>query len=322
MKRKIIIFTGDPNSINSEIIHKTWNKLDKKLKKRIYFISNYNLIKSQFKKLKYNTKINKVENIFDQESNLNIKILDVNLKFQNPFSVKKNIASKFIKNSLEVCHNLALKNYTQGFINCPIDKNLLNSRKKIGVTEYLASKCKIKNNKEAMLIYNQKFSVCPLTTHLDIKEISKKITPALIINKIKTLNQWYKKKLNKKPKIAVLGLNPHNAELRKNSEEKRIIIPAIKKLKKSGINIKGPFVSDTFFIDSFKKFDLLIGMYHDQVLTPFKSIYKFDAINITIGLKYIRTSPDHGTAKSMIGKNKANPNSLIKCIDFINKSSE
>ena len=322
MKRKIIIFTGDPNSINSEIIHKTWNKLDKKLKKRIYFISNYNLIKSQFKKLKYNTKINKVENIFDQESNLNIKILDVNLKFQNPFSVKKNIASKFIKNSLEVCHNLALKNYTQGFINCPIDKNLLNSRKKIGVTEYLASKCKIKNNKEAMLIYNQKFSVCPLTTHLDIKEISKKITPALIVNKIKTLNQWYKKKLKKKPKIAVLGLNPHNAELRKNSEEKRIIIPTIKKLEKSGINIKGPFVADTFFMDSFKKFDLLIGMYHDQVLTPFKSIYKFDAINITIGLKYIRTSPDHGTAKSMIGKNKANPNSLIKCIDFINKSSE
>ena len=322
MKRKIIIFTGDPNSINSEIIHKTWNKLDKKLKKRIYFISNYNLIKSQFKKLKFNTKINKVENICDQEGSFNIKIIDVNLKFQNPFSVKKNIASKFIKDSLKVCHNLALKNYTQGFINCPIDKNLLNSRKKIGVTEYLASKCKIRNNKEAMLIYNQKFSVSPLTTHLDIKEISKKITPALIINKIKTLNQWYKKKLNKKPKIAVLGLNPHNAELRKNSEEKRIIIPAIKKLKKSGINIKGPFVSDTFFIDSFKKFDLLIGMYHDQVLTPFKSIYKFDAINITIGLKYIRTSPDHGTAKTIIGKNKANPDSLIKCIDFINKSSE
>ena len=322
MKRKIIIFTGDPNSINSEIIHKTWNKLDKKLKKRIYFISNYNLIKSQFKKLKYNTKINKVKNIFDQEGSLNIKIIDVNLKFQNPFSVKKSIASKFIKNSLEVCHNLALKNYTRGFINCPIDKNLLNSRKKIGVTEFLASKCKIKNNKEAMLIYNKKFSVCPLTTHLDIKEISKKITPALIINKIKTLNQWYKKKLNKKPKIAVLGLNPHNAELRKNSEEKRIIIPTIKKLQKSGINIKGPFVADTFFMDSFKKFDLIIGMYHDQVLTPFKSIYKFDAINITIGLKYIRTSPDHGTAKSMIGKNKANPNSLIKCIDFINKSSE
>ena len=322
MKRKIIIFTGDPNSINSEIIHKTWNKLDKKLKKRIYFISNYNLIKSQFKKLKYNTKINKVKNIFDQEGSLNIKIIDINLKFQNPFSVKKSIASKFIKNSLEVCHNLALKNYTQGFINCPIDKNLLNSRKKIGVTEYLASKCKIKNNKEAMLIYNKKFSVSPLTTHLDIKEISKKITPALIINKIKTLNQWYKKKLKKKPKIAVLGLNPHNAELRKNSEEKRIIIPTIKKLEKSGINIKGPFVADTFFMDSFKKFDLLIGMYHDQVLTPFKSIYKFDAINITTGLKYIRTSPDHGTAKSMIGKNKANPNSLIKCIDFINKSSE
>ncbi len=320
MKRKIIIFTGDPNSINSEIIYKTWNKLNKKLRKKIYFVSSYNLIKNQFKKLKYKIKVKKVENIFDQEGSFNIKIIDINLKFKNPFAVKKNNASKFIKNSLEVCHNLALKNYTQGFINCPIDKNLLNLRKKIGVTEYLASKCKVKNNREAMLIYNKKFSVSPLTTHLDVKEIAKKITPSLIINKIKTLNQWYKKKLKKNPKIAVLGLNPHNAELRKNSEEKKIIIPAITKLKKGGINIKGPFVADTFFIDNFKKFDLLIGMYHDQVLTPFKSIYKFDAINITIGLKYIRTSPDHGTAKGMIGKNKANPNSLIKCIDFINKS--
>ena len=174
MKRKIIIFTGDPNSINSEIIYKTWNKLGKKLKKKIYFISNYNLIKSQFKKLKYNTKINKVENIFDQEGSLNIKIIDVNLKFQNPFSVKKNIASKFIKNSLEVCHNLALKNYTQGFINCPIDKNLLNSRKKIGVTEYLASKCKIKNNKEAMLIYNQKIFSMPSNNPFGYKRNFKK----------------------------------------------------------------------------------------------------------------------------------------------------
>ena len=128
-----------------------------------------------------------------------------------------------------------------------------------------------------------------------------------------------KKRLKRKPKIGILGLNPHNAELRKNSEEKKIIIPAILKLKKLGFLIKGPLVSDTVFINDYKNFDVLVGMFHDQVLTPFKAIFKFNAINITIGLNYLRVSPDHGVAKNIIYKNKANPNSLIKCIKFVNK---
>ena len=104
-----------------------------------------------------------------------------------------------------------------------------------------------------------------------------------------------------------------------NSEEKKIIIPSIKILKKRGINLIGPLVSDTLFIEDFKKFDVIVGMYHDQVLTPFKTIFKFDAINITLGLKYLRVSPDHGVAKNLILKNKASPKSLIECINFINK---
>ena len=94
----------------------------------------------------------------------------------------------------------------------------------------------------------------------------------------------------------MLGLNPHNAELRKYSEEKKIIIPSIFKLKK-GIKINGPLVSDTIFINEYKKYDIIIGMFHDQVLAPFKTLFKFDAINITLGLKYLRVSPDHGIAK-------------------------
>ena len=124
----------------------------------------------------------------------------------------------------------------------------------------------------------------------------------------------------RKPKIGILGLNPHNAEMRKNSEEKKIIIPAISKLRKLGFLIKGPLVADTVFIKDFKNYDILIGMYHDQVLTPFKTIFTFDAINITLGLKYLRVSPDHGVAKNLILKNKANPLSLIKCIEFVNKA--
>ena len=107
--------------------------------------------------------------------------------------------------------------------------------------------------------------------------------------------------------------------MKKNSEEKKLIVPSVLKLKKKGIQLKGPLVSDTLFINDFKSYDVIVGMYHDQVLTPFKTIFKFDAINITLGLNYLRVSPDHGVAKDLILKNKANPKSLIECIKFINK---
>ena len=95
-------------------------------------------------------------------------------------------------------------------------------------------------------------------------------------------------------------------------------MPAIKRLKTRGIKISGPFVADTLFINNYKKFDVIIGMYHDQVLAPFKTLFQYDAFNLTLGLNYIRVSPDHGTAKDLIGKNKANSLSLIQCIKFLN----
>ena len=111
-------------------------------------------------------------------------------------------------------------------------------------------------------------------------------------------------------------MNPHNSEYKKNSEEIKIIIPAIKKLKKFKINLNGPYSSDTIFINDYKKFDVIVGMYHDQVLSPFKALFKYDAINMTLGLNYIRVSPDHGTASDLIKKNKASAESLQKCFDF------
>ena len=203
-----------------------------------------------------------------------------------------------------------------GIINCAINKNLL-GKKGIGVTEYLSKKCNIKNNSEVMLIKNSQLAVCPLTTHLNLSQISKQIKKDLIVKKVITINNWYKSKLRKKPEIAILGLNPHNAEYRKNSEEIKIIIPAIKILKKRRINVTGPLVADTIFINDYQKYDVVVGMYHDQVLAPFKGLYKYDAINITLGLKYLRLSPDHGTAFNLIKKNKASPLSLIRCLEFI-----
>ena len=212
-------------------------------------------------------------------------------------------ASNYVRESLDLGHALASKNKDVGLINCPISKELL-KKDKIGVTEFLSSKSKIKVGSEAMLISNNKLAVCPITTHIDIKDVSRKIKKKIIINKIITINKWFQTKYKKKIKVGVLGLNPHNAELRKNSEEIKNIIPAINSLKKKGVSVDGPLVADTVFIKDYKKYHVLVGMFHDQVLTPFKTLFKFDAVNITLGLKYIRVSPDHGIAKNLIFKKK------------------
>ena len=301
MKNKILLVSGEPNSINSEIIYKSLKKMSNKIQKRIYLISNYELMNKQFKLLKYKKKLVKVKNPYEISNKNELKVIDIGLKFKNPFKVSSKESSKFVINSLNCAHKYSLNKNVVALINCPINKQLLN-KKEYGVTEYLAAKCNINDNSEVMLIKNKKLAVCPITTHQDIKNISKKISSDLIIKKIKVINKWYIKKMKKKPKIAVLGLNPHNSEFKKNSEEIKKIIPAINQLKKLNINLDGPYSADTIFINDYKKFDVIIGMYHDQVLAPFKALFKFDAINITLGLKYLRMSPDHGTALNLIKK--------------------
>ena len=172
-----------------------------------------------------------------------------------------------------------------------------------------------------MLIYNKKLSVCPITTHLPLNLVSKKINKKLIFEKVFLINDFYKNYLNIKPKIAILGLNPHCESINKFNEDEKIIKPSIKYLVRSGINVSGPYPADTIFLkNNRKKFNIIVGMYHDQVLTPIKTIYEYDAINITLGLPFIRISPDHGPNEKMIGKNSSNPLSLIKAITFLDKN--
>ena len=201
------------------------------LKKKNFFYIKFQFTKKQFDKLKYKINLVKVKDLNNEINNFNkLRIININLDFKNPFKVSLDSASKFIKSSLNLAHNLAVKGKFLSIINCPINKKLL-TKDKIGVTEYLASKCKLKDHSEVMLIKGEKFSVCPITTHLDLHEISKQIRSKLIIKKINTINKEFKDIL-KKPNIGVLGLNPHNAEFRKNSEEVQIIKPSIKNLKK------------------------------------------------------------------------------------------
>ena len=269
----------------------------------------------QLEKLEYNFQINCISDYKDAKKN---KINLINIKFNHKkiFDKISTKSNEYIKNcfkkSLEIINGKKDKFI---LINGPVTKKTFLKKKYSGITEYLSEKTNSKN--EVMLIYNHKLSVSPITTHIPIKKVVRNINRYKIQNNVITLNNFYKKILKKNIKIAVLGLNPHCETIDRISEEKIIISPAIKYLKNSGINIYGPFSTDTFFIEkNIKKYDLVIGMYHDQVLTPIKTIFKFNAINITIGLPFIRISPDHGPNSSMLGKNLSDPSSFIYAMKF------
>ncbi|MFM8422613.1 MAG: 4-hydroxythreonine-4-phosphate dehydrogenase PdxA, partial [Candidatus Fonsibacter sp.] len=238
--------------------------------------------------------------------NLNDKKFNfINIKHnqKKPFDLRPIRSDIFIKKSFETALTLIKKKLANGIINLPINKSKFTKNRYKGITEYIADKTNNKN-KENMLLYNENFSVLPLTTHIPLKNVHKEISFKKIKKACKNINFFYSKILRrKKIKIGILGLNPHNGENGYiGTEEKKIIIPAIKKLKKK-YSIIGPLSPDTSFLQRNKfKIDILIGHYHDQVLTAFKTKFDLDAINITIGLPFIRISPDHGIGTDIIGK--------------------
>ena len=315
--KPIIVVAGEPNSIFSEIFFKSLKI--KKFKSPIVLIASYKLIKLQMKKLNINKKIRLIKFIDLKDISLNnkkINLIDVNFNQKKAFDEISNKSNDYIKKSFDIAIQILNEKITNKFINGPISKKFFLKNKYLGITEYLASKTKTKNF--AMLIYNKKLSVCPLTTHLPINKVSKKINKNTIKEKIKLIDIFFKKYLKKKAKIAVTGLNPHCESIDVFNEDEKIIKPTIKTLNKSNYKISGPFPADTIFLkNNRKKYNVIMGMYHDQVLTPIKTLYEYDAINITLGLPFLRISPDHGPNEKMMGKNKSNPLSLVSALTFL-----
>ena len=318
--KPLLIVAGEPFSIFSEIFLKSIK--NKIYKKPIILIISKNLFIQQMKQLNFKVKINIINKENFNLNDLNkkkINIINVDFKFKKIFYKISNKSNKYIEECFEIALKLLKKNTFAGLINGPISKKHFLKGKFLGITEYLAHKTN-NDNKVAMLIYNKKLSVSPTTTHLPLKLVNKNLSKNKIINQIKIIRNFYKNKLNKEPRFGITGLNPHCESNYKSSEEKKIIIPAIKNLIKKKYKIKGPFAADTIFMrENLKNYDVIIGMYHDQVLAPVKTIFGFNAINITLGLPFIRVSPDHGPNTKMLGKNISNSKSLVEAINFFNK---
>ena len=313
MKNKpILILAGDPKSIFFEIFFKFLKK-EKKLKSPLILVASNIILKNEMRKFKFSKKIRFINSQNLEKNKLNnnkINLIDI------PYNLghKKN----YLKECFDISCKILKTGFTNKFINGPITKTDFLNKKFLGITEYIAKRFKIK--KVAMLIYNKELSVCPITTHLPLKLVHKRLSKKLIEEKVKLINTFYKKNFNFKPKIAITGMNPHCESILKVNEDTKIVRPAVLSLKNLGYKVDGPFPADTIFLrQNRKKFNVIIGMYHDQVISPLKTLKEYDAFNITLGLPFFRISPDHGPNIVMLNKNKSNPTSLIKTIKFLDE---
>jgi 4-hydroxythreonine-4-phosphate dehydrogenase len=214
----------------------------------------------------------------------------------------------------------AMDDLNAGKIHClvtaPIDKTHLSTVgfNFPGHTEYIASKSQ---GNPLMLMVHENLRVAMVTGHIALKEVAQKLNESLILDKLNILNDSLKMDFSiRKPKIAVLGLNPHASDQGKfGKEEEEMISPAIKKAFDSGIMAFGPFSADGFFASGkYKHYDAILAMYHDQGLIPFKTISGMAGVNYTAGLNVIRTSPDHGPAFDLAGKTKASEESFRQAV--------
>jgi len=313
------VVAGEPNSVFLEIFFKSIKKI--KIKNPLILVGSYKLVKLQMKKLNFKKKIK----ILDQNNlmsyrldNNSINLINIKYETNKAFEKISFKSNNYIKKCFETAFEIIKRYKIKKFINGPINKSTFLNKKYLGITEYISDQFNLKTN--AMLIYNKKLSVCPITTHLPIKLVSQKIKRKNISDKVFLINNFYLKKFGFKPKMAILGLNPHCESIQKYNEDDKIIKPTIKYLE-SKFRVSGPHSADTVFLKNNRKnFDVIIGMYHDQVLTPLKTLYEYDAINITLGLPFDRISPDHGPNKKMLGRNISNPLSLIRAIQFLERN--
>ena len=236
------------------------------------------------------------------------------------------VGGKYAVKSLLIAAKALKEKKIQGLVTAPIHKKNIQSQEFnfTGHTPFLKNFFAV--NDVVMMLCADNFRVALVTEHIPVNEVAKHITKESILSKLNIINSSLQKDFGiDKPRIAVLGLNPHAGdEGLVGNEEETIIRPAIKEAKNNNILTVGPYSADAFFARrQFEKFDAVLAMYHDQGLIPFKALAIDEGINYTAGLPEVRTSPDHGVAFDIAGKNKADASSFMKavfeCIDIINR---
>ena len=323
--KKILYSPGEPSGIGPDIIIQLcrttfWTDI----KVPILCISDPKLLDKRAADLGKKITLQKISDIDELKANKRnvIQVMHISDCKNTKYGKLYKSNAKYVLDNLKFGIDEALKNKNLALVTGPISKeNIISTNKTFsGHTEFIQQKT---NSKEVlMLLSSDQLKVALTTTHIPLKNVSKKITKELIISKAITLNKGLKEKFKiKNPIIKMLGLNPHAGEGGKiGKEEVDIIIPAVKELRKKKINISYPISADTAFTKkNLKETDAFLGMYHDQVLPVIKALSFGNAINVTLGVPITRTSVDHGVALDIAGSGKADPSSLKEAIKIAKK---
>lgn len=323
--KKILYSPGEPSGIGPDIVIqlcKTEFWTDIKIP--ILCISDPKLLDKRAADLGKKITLQKISDIDELKANKRnvIQVMHISDCKNTKYGKLYKSNAQYVLDNLNFGIDEALKNKNLALVTGPISKeNIISINNKFsGHTEFIQQKT---NSKEVlMLLASDQLKVALTTTHIPLKNVSKKITKELIINKVIILNKGLKEKFKiKNPIIKMLGLNPHSGEGGKiGKEEVDIIIPAVKELRKKKINISYPISADTAFTKkNLKETDAFLGMYHDQVLPVIKALSFGNAINVTLGVPITRTSVDHGVALDIAGSGKADPSSLKEAIKAAKK---
>lgn len=312
-KIRLGITHGDFNGISYEIIIKSLadNRILDFFTPIVYGLSrvmSYNRKNLNLNSFNYNTIGNSVSARNNKINLVNINEEEIKIEYGK----SDPIAGKYAHIALDRAVKDLKDNKIDVIVTAPINKENIQSERFTfpGHTEYFAKE--FETNDYLMLMVSDTLRIGTVTGHVPLKEVPSLLTEELLINKIKVLENSLKLDFGiTKPKIAILGLNPHAGENGNiGTEEKDIIAPSIVSAKKKGILAFGPFPADGFFATEYPKYDAILAMYHDQGLIPFKTLAFNNGVNYTAGLPYVRTSPAHGTAYDMAGKNSASAESM------------
>lgn len=327
-KLKLGISIGDLNGIGGEIIVKTFE--DSRMLDFCTPIIFASVKTMSFLKKHFNLSLN-FQGIEKPSEAIEGKINVINVWKENVsinFGVEDPESGKYAFRSLQAAVKALKEDEIDVLVTAPINKNTIQSEdfKFPGHTDYLAQELE---GKSLMLMITDNLRVGLLTDHVPLKDIAQVITPEVIQNKIATIQKTLQQDFRiSKPKIAVLGINPHSGDNGLiGKEDETILKPTLQKLRDKGLLVFGPYAADSFFgTKNYQNFDAVIASYHDQGLVPFKTLSFGEGVNFTAGLKKIRTSPDHGTAFEIAGKDSANINSfkeaVFKAVDIYKTRKE
>ena len=310
------ISTGDPNGIGIEVILKSLEKINFIGKFTPVIFSNYKLIEEQKRIFNVNCEIVPINNIENLSRN-SVNVFNINNKnFDIEFGKSNSDGGEISRLSLRQAVKFLKNSMIDGLVTGPFNKNNIQNDDFYfkGHTDFLDS---CFNGQALMFMVSSEIKIALLTEHIPIDKVVGEITTELIKSRIKLVEKSLKNDFNIiKPKIAVLSINPHVGDGGVIGKHDDVILsPTIQEVSKSGIDISGPFASDSFFgTNMYKSFDAIIASYHDQGLIPFKTLTFGNGVNFTAGLDIVRTSPDHGTAYDIAGKNIANPSSFSSAI--------